>query len=183
MGIKIDLTGQKFGRLTVIEATHKRSKGSIMWSCRCECGNLTTVRSSSLRNSHTASCGCLAQESRSASGKENIKAAHILNTIHGHTLHTQGKSSTYQSWVAMKHRYLNPNAVAYALYGGAGVKIALEWMTFEGFLNSMGVRPGGTTLGRILDMGDYVRSNCEWQTPAQQGLAARNKRALLGRAA
>jgi len=57
--------------------------------------------------------------------------------------------------------------------------VAPEWITFEGFIGSMGERPEGTTLGRILDMGNYEPGNAFWQTDAEQKLAARNKRALL----
>ena len=56
----IDLTGQKFGRLTVIEEDGKRNnKGYIMWKCKCDCGNTTIVSSNHLRSGSTKSCGCL----------------------------------------------------------------------------------------------------------------------------
>lgn len=55
--------GQKYNRLTVIEQTQERdSCGRIMWLCKCDCGNLTKVDSSSLRNGNTKSCGCLKKE-------------------------------------------------------------------------------------------------------------------------
>lgn len=55
--------GQKYNRLTVIEQTQERdSCGRVMWLCRCDCGNLTKVDSSSLRNGNTKSCGCLKKE-------------------------------------------------------------------------------------------------------------------------
>jgi hypothetical protein len=79
----------------------------------------------------------------------------------------------------MRARCTNPKNTGYAIYGGAGVAIAREWMTFEGFLASMGERPEGTSLGRILDMGNYEKSNAFWQTLPEQKLAQRNKRALL----
>jgi len=59
---KIDLTGQKFGRLTVTgEAPRSRSsKGTsiVNWYCTCNCGNTVIVRSSSLLGKKTVSCGC-----------------------------------------------------------------------------------------------------------------------------
>jgi hypothetical protein len=79
----------------------------------------------------------------------------------------------------MTRRCNDPKDCAYARYGGAGVKVCPEWETFAGFLASMGERPAGTTLGRVLDMGDYTRSNCVWMTPEEQRLHQRNKRALL----
>ena len=58
MGKFIDLTGEKIGKLTVIEKTNKRNNGKIVWLCKCECGNLIEVRSTSLTQKITTSCGC-----------------------------------------------------------------------------------------------------------------------------
>ena len=54
----IDLTGQQFGMLTVIEKGQTTQDGKATWMCQCECGNLTSVLSESLRNGKTKSCGC-----------------------------------------------------------------------------------------------------------------------------
>ena len=53
----IDLTGQKFGRLTAISWMHKN--GKVYWKCSCTCGNETEVNGDSLRRGLTQSCGCL----------------------------------------------------------------------------------------------------------------------------
>ncbi len=60
----IDLTGQKFGRLTVIALIDKEDwkYGSAVWKCRCECGRECNVASNALRTGHTKSCGCLNNE-------------------------------------------------------------------------------------------------------------------------
>lgn len=79
----------------------------------------------------------------------------------------------------MIQRCTNPNKTRYNAYGGAGVKVCSAWRTFEGFLADMGERPEGTSLGRILDMGDYERGNAFWQTKQEQLLARRNKAELL----
>jgi hypothetical protein len=55
---KIDLTGQKFGKLTVLYESPKRSGGHVCWHCLCECGNETDVDGKNLRSGHTTSCGC-----------------------------------------------------------------------------------------------------------------------------
>ena len=57
-----DLTGQKFGRLTVIKPLKERKWDSIVWECQCECGNIINVPSTSLLNNKTRSCGCLKKE-------------------------------------------------------------------------------------------------------------------------
>ena len=58
MAIK-DLTGQRIGHLTVIKPTDERRNGSVMWECKCDCGNTTYVRAIALRSGNTTSCGCL----------------------------------------------------------------------------------------------------------------------------
>ena len=54
-----DLTGQKFAMLTVIRLTDKREFGSVVWECRCDCGNTTYVTSGALKSGNVKSCGCL----------------------------------------------------------------------------------------------------------------------------
>ncbi len=59
----LQLKGQKFGRLTVIELSPKRSTGGCArWVCQCECGQTTTVSSSNLQQGIARSCGCLMRE-------------------------------------------------------------------------------------------------------------------------
>ena len=59
MGKIKDLTGQKFGRLTVIRDSGLRaSNGSVKWECLCECGNICYKIGSSLKSNHVQSCGC-----------------------------------------------------------------------------------------------------------------------------
>lgn len=69
---KRDLTGQKFGRLTVLYELPERKNGKIQWRCRCDCGNEKDVLSTSLTSGHTQSCGCLQKEKTSAANKRNI---------------------------------------------------------------------------------------------------------------
>ena len=67
----IDLTGQKFNRLTVIQRDHtKNSKGQkgTFWLCECECGNEVIVNGSALKNGKTKSCGCLQKEKARING-------------------------------------------------------------------------------------------------------------------
>ena len=57
-----DLTGQKFGRLTVIERTDSDNHGNSMWLCECDCGNIKIVQGSNLTQGKTVSCGCYMKE-------------------------------------------------------------------------------------------------------------------------
>ena len=66
----IDLTGQKFGRLTVIERSNiKKDRTAAVWKCQCDCGNETIVSGIRLRSSNTKSCGCLFSENIAIYGK------------------------------------------------------------------------------------------------------------------
>ncbi len=56
----LDLTGKKIGRWTVIKKTKKRSKscGSVIWQCKCDCGNIKNITSVALSTKGSSSCGC-----------------------------------------------------------------------------------------------------------------------------
>jgi hypothetical protein len=54
----IDLTGQQFGRLTVIERAENSNHGHAQWRCVCRCGNETTAKGNNLRSGNSLSCGC-----------------------------------------------------------------------------------------------------------------------------
>ena len=74
----IDLTGQKFGLLTVLEKTDKRNYNrAIIWKCQCECGQIKEVDSISLKTGHTTSCGCI----NYSIGEKNIENILIENKI------------------------------------------------------------------------------------------------------
>lgn len=63
MGKVIDITGQRFGRLVALEMVGRNSAMNVLWRCKCDCGNETTVSGSSLRKGVTKSCGCYKSES------------------------------------------------------------------------------------------------------------------------
>ena len=59
----MDLTGQRFGRLTVIEELPERDENKrIQWRCKCDCGNIFISNSIDLRQGNTVSCGCKRKE-------------------------------------------------------------------------------------------------------------------------
>lgn len=64
-----NLSGQRFGRLTVIGRSEKRQTAVAKWECRCDCGNITYLSTSKLKNYQTKSCGCLRQEYLTSYGK------------------------------------------------------------------------------------------------------------------
>lgn len=69
-----DLCGQVFGKLTVISKIGFTKARKVIYECRCECGQITSVVGSSLVNGHTSSCGCILS-------KQNIKIAEVLEEI------------------------------------------------------------------------------------------------------
>lgn len=72
LGRFIDLTGRKFGRLLVISPTDERgSDGSVVWKCKCDCGNIAYITSTNLKSNNSRSCGCYAKELVSVRTKKN----------------------------------------------------------------------------------------------------------------
>ena len=73
-----DLVGRKFGRLTVVERANdyivpKNGQHQIMWKCKCDCGNTTIVRGSTLKNKTSTSCGCIHKQTVREIGCANKK--------------------------------------------------------------------------------------------------------------
>lgn len=62
-----DYTGKKYGRLTVLCIDESKPRGencSIYWLCKCECGNIVSIRSDKIKGETTLSCGCFSKEVR-----------------------------------------------------------------------------------------------------------------------
>lgn len=89
----------------------------------------------------------------------------------------QSRSPTYRSWLAMKRRCLIPGDKDFRRYGGRGISICEEWKyDFKRFLADMGERPGGMTIERKDNNGDYCKNNCVWAEPKTQYM---NKRSIV----
>lgn len=82
--------------------------------------------------------------------------------------HGLGGTPTYRSWYSMLQRCTNPRDVGWLRYGGRGIKVCDAWMTLDGFVRDMGMRPDGTSLDRIDPDGDYEPDNCRWATDVEQ---------------
>lgn len=165
MGNFIDLTGQKFGRLTALELAGRDQKNRISWRCSCDCGNEKTLLGSLLRTGHATSCGCATVEYRKNFG------ARMLGH---HVTHGLSRTPTQKSWEAMIERCTKPRHQAYARYGGRGITVCDRWRTsFSAFIEDMGVRPDGMCLDRVDPNGNYEKANCRWATMKEQ---AQNKR-------
>ncbi|WP_010050465.1 MULTISPECIES: AP2 domain-containing protein [Lactobacillales] len=84
---KLDLTGQRFGRLVAIRDSGERGIArEVLWECKCDCGEISFVRSGSLRSGNTESCGCLSKEVNSKKIKTKGYHAKIIEAKKGKDL-------------------------------------------------------------------------------------------------
>lgn len=79
----------------------------------------------------------------------------------------------------MHTRCSNPKAINWKYYGGAGIAVCPEWLTFDVFLSDMGDAPDDCQLDRIDPYGPYCKSNCRWVSPEQQNSTARTRRRFI----
>ena len=169
MGIKaIDLTGQKFGKLTVVERASNVGKHTA-WLCRCDCGSDGfVVRSDYLKNGHTQSCGCF---------KSKCSEERLRNIVANNKTHGMSKTRLYSEWQTIKKRCYCPKNIGYDMYGGRGITVCDEWLNdFQAFYDwsmSHGYQDDLTIDRKNVNKG-YSPDNCRWVTMEVQGNNKRN---------
>lgn len=159
----VDLTGQRFGHLTVIEpAGIKRWRVgmAVYFRCRCDCGVEDVVQRSNLRASAQRSLGCPHERRTGPAGYSTRPEAKVFRH--------------------MLDRCTNPHNKSFKDYGGRGIRVCERWRNGEGgqtgfecFVSDLGPRPAGGTIERLDVNKGYCPENCAWVSKAAQ---ARNTR-------
>ena len=161
----IDLSGQRFGLLTVIERDGLSANKHATWLCKCDCGNTVVCMSCNLISGKTKSCGC-------------VSRAKIIDR---NTKHGLCGSRLYNIWSMIKERCLNPNASAYSRYGARGISICEKWanefMEFYNWAMDNGYNDT-LTIDRINNSRGYCPENCRWATLKQQANNKTNNRLI-----
>lgn len=160
MNAKINITGERYGRLVAINRLIIPNKRST-WVFKCDCGEEIQRLLEHVRQGTTKSCGCL-----------KIDRTRERSITHGHSVGRKA-SRTLSAYQKAKERCYNPNIERYPQYGGRGIVMSDEWRkSFTTFLEDMGECPPKMSLDRIDVNGNYEKGNCRWVTSAQQ---ARNR--------
>lgn len=162
----IDLSGKRFGKLTVIEMVDTLPNDGARWLCRCDCGNEKIISTKNLLHSNhekgTMSCGCLIKEN------------------HPRT-HDKSQTRLYCIWQKIKQRCYNPSHKHYKYYGGRGITVCSEWKDdFQAFYDWSMANGYGDNLSidREDFNGNYEPSNCRWATQKEQMNNTRNNRMI-----
>ena len=169
----VDITGQRFGRLIVIERRGSMyDKPVSAWLCKCDCGNEKIVSLIHLRNGATKSCGCLNKEIAAERGRKSRIGERARK-------HGDFGTKLYGIWAAMKRRCNNPKTRYYADYGGRGIKVREPWSSDYSSFKLWAISAGyeeGLSIERIDVDGDYCPENCKWISKNEQNA---NKRVSI----
>lgn len=161
--------GKNSHYLTVVDAYMRITEGKPRqryFLCKCRCGNEKLVHGDGIRKQRIKSCGCW----KSVVDSRKAKEMGDSNFKHG-----LSRSRIYKIWDAMLYRCFNENDRSYDNYGGRGITVCKEWLSFDKFYEDM--KDGYTddmTIERIDVNGNYEKNNCKWITMLDQQNNKRN---------
>lgn len=163
MGNVIDLTGQKFGRWTVIKEVGRNKSGGATWLCVCDCGAERVLDGRSLREGTSKSCGCIQKDPDYVFPKPNLT-------------HGGRNERLYQVWRGMIDRCHNSKSKYYKYYGERGITVCDEWRydyaSFRSWAFENGYNPDAKkyecTIDRIDNDKGYFPDNCAWRNQTEQ---------------
>lgn len=161
MGYFKDMTGERYGSLTVIRKVERpeylRDMQTCFWECECDCGNRLIASRKTLVNGKVRRC----KKCRIKFLKEKGKQKGMAGT------------RIYRIWHNIIHRCDNPKARSYKNYGAKGIKYCASWGEFKNFYKDMiPTYQDGLQIDRIDNSKGYCPENCRWVTPKEN---SRNK--------
>lgn len=158
-GKAIDMSGETYGRLTVLSRVASDKHRAAKWLCRCECGSTVEVVGQRLRGGRTKSCGCLHDERQVEWGRE----LGLRRKRHGASARGSTMKKEYRAYGSAKRRCENPNYIGFERYGGRGIEF--RFSSFEEWLDELGLAPGPEySVDRINVDGHYEPGNVRWAT-------------------
>jgi len=153
-----DITFNRYGRLTVIKASHKSKEHRWVWLCKCDCGNFVFRTKNNLEYKGFKSCGCFIPKTNLSHG---LKGSRI-----------------YRIWSGIKDRCTNKRGKSYDNYMGRGITMCDEWKaSVEKFLADVGLPPTRHhQIDRIDNNKGYFKENCHWVLPEENACNRRNSK-------
>lgn len=171
-----DLSGQRFGKLTLGEGPYLESSKKVTWKCRCDCGNECNAIGNNIVRGKQISCGC----HKSEISRKRLTKHGMASRVNSKGEQTAPPAREYMAWQHAKNRCHNPNDRDYDNYGGRGVMMCDEWRdSFEAFYAHIGSQPKGPdrfSIDRINNERGYEPGNVRWATAKEQANNRRHRR-------